>query len=93
MMRSYMLEEPDEAEIGFPEDSVCWVRLDFQLQRCYQFQDETGDQTTSVETGEKSYRSRFSESYKYDVEERLKATLERMRSTSFDDVSQFVQEL
>ncbi|CAJ0589415.1 unnamed protein product [Cylicocyclus nassatus] len=70
MMRSYMLEEPDEAEIGFPEDS-----------------DETGDQTTSVETGEKSYRSKFSESYKYDVEERLKATLERMRSTSFDDTT------
>ncbi|EYC14950.1 hypothetical protein Y032_0038g3538 [Ancylostoma ceylanicum] len=41
------------------------------------------EQTTSVT----SNRSRVSEPYKYDLQERLKETLERMRSTSFDNVS------
>ncbi|EYC14953.1 hypothetical protein Y032_0038g3538 [Ancylostoma ceylanicum] len=43
------------------------------------------EQTTSVT----SNRSRVSEPYKYDLQERLKETLERMRSTSFDNDGDF----
>ncbi|RCN46278.1 toxin-antitoxin system, antitoxin component, Xre domain protein [Ancylostoma caninum] len=43
------------------------------------------EQTTSMT----SNRSRISEPYKYDLQERLKETLERMRSTSFDNVSEY----
>ncbi|KAK6767160.1 hypothetical protein RB195_026464 [Necator americanus] len=72
MMRAFMLTEPQEEELDFADDSE-------------KTNEENVERTNSVAEGDVSNRSRFSESYKYDVQERLKETLERMRSGSFDD--------